>query len=104
MQRLVPDGPERLGEAISRLITQRGWGGLQQRQKLEAAWRAAAGPEFAARSKLGLHKRGLLEVIVADSVLHHELVFAKARLLAELAKTLGPDKVTELKFRLGVMG
>jgi hypothetical protein len=102
--RLIPDGPERLAEIISRLVTQRGWGGIQQRQKLEDAWRKAAGPQFSARSKLGIFKRGLLEVIVGDAVLHHELQFVKSRLLAELAKSLGPDKVTELRFRLGVMG
>src|SRR5262245_64126275 len=88
----IPSGPERLAEVIARLITQRGWGGIQQRQRLEEAWRKAAGPQFSARSKLGIFKRGLLEVIVADAVLHHELLFAKTRLLADLAKTLGSNQ------------
>jgi predicted nucleic acid-binding Zn ribbon protein len=101
---MTQGGPERLAEILSRLVTQRGWGQLQQRRRLEEAWKQAAGPEASERSRVGLFRRGQLEVIVADAVLHHELRFAKARILAELARRLGAEQVKELRFRLGAIG
>lgn len=101
---MTPEGPERLAEILSRLVTQRGWGQVQQRQRLEEAWKQAAGPRFAERSRVGVFRRGLLEVIVGDAVLHHELAFAKARILADLVRRLGPNQVRDLRLRLGAVG
>lgn len=95
------DGPERLSEILSRLIVQRGLGQTQQRQRLEDAWRTAAGTAWAERSKVGTFKGGQLEVIVADAVLHQELTFAVNRLLKELNAVLTATPVSKLKIRLG---
>jgi hypothetical protein len=102
MQLPHPDGPERLGDVLSRLFLSRGLGQQHDRLRLEAAWRDSLGEPRAARTRLGNLRRGVLEVIVADAVLHQELAgFEKRRILTQLQQTLGKTRVTELRFRLG---
>lgn len=97
------EGPEKLGEILSRLITQRGLGQVQRRTHLEDAWDQAAGPQYAPASRVGSLKHGQLEIIVADAVVHHELSFLRSQLLRRLAESLGHQQVKGLRFRLGVL-
>jgi predicted nucleic acid-binding Zn ribbon protein len=94
-------GPEPLAEILSRLFTARGLGQEQARLRLENAWRTAVGEEQAGRTQPGTLRRGVLEVLVRDAVLMHELAqFHKRQLLGSLQQSLGPDRVKELRFRL----
>ena len=81
----APRGPENLGEILSRLFTARGWGRRQGRLHLEKAWAEAAGPDFAAQTRVAALRRGVLEVVVGNAVLLQELAhFHKRRLLEQL--------------------
>ena len=95
-------GPENLGEILARLFTARGWGRRQGRLHLEKAWAEAAGPDFAARTRVAALRRGVLEVVVGNAVLLQELAsFHKRRLLEELRRRLPNTPVTDLRFRAG---
>lgn len=96
-----PSGPEPLSEILSRLFTARGLGQEQGRLRLEKAWKDAIGEAQAGRTQVGVLRRGVLEILVQDAVLMHELAqFRKRQLLASLQATLGPERVKELRFRL----
>jgi predicted nucleic acid-binding Zn ribbon protein len=105
IRRDVPNrGPERLGEILSRLFAARGWGRRQGRLHLEKAWIEAAGPEFAAHTRPGVLRRGVLEVIVGNAVLLQELAhFHKRRLLEQLRRQLPDTPLTDLRFRAGIL-
>ena len=105
IRRDVPNrGPERLGEILSRLFAARGWGRRQGRLHLEKAWTEAAGPEFAAHTRPGVVRRGVLEVVVDNAVLLQELAhFHKRRLLEQLRRRLPDTPLTDLRFRAGVL-
>src|SRR3712207_1481083 len=95
-------GPELLGEILSRLFTARGWGRRQDRLRLEEAWAAAvtACGLAAPQTRVGLLRRGVLEVVVGNSVLLQELAhFHKRRLLEQLRQRLPGTTVTDLRFR-----
>ena len=95
-------GPEPLSEIMSRLFIVRGWGRQQSQLRLEDTWRQKAGIAIADRTRLGTLKRGVLEVLVRDSVLLHELAhYHKQRLLTALQASLGAEQVKDLRFRLG---
>jgi predicted nucleic acid-binding Zn ribbon protein len=99
-----PKGPELLGEVLSRLFTARGWGRRQDRLHLEKAWTEAAGPEFAAQTRVAGFRRGVLEVVVANAVLLQELAhYHKRRLLEGLRGRLPGTTLTDLRFRAGVI-
>ena len=100
----MKNGPERLGEILSRLFTARGWGRRQERSRLEEAWADVAGGEFARHTRVGAMRRGVLEVEVGNAVLLQELVqFHKRKLLEELKRKLVGMTLKDLRFRAGVI-
>src|SRR5262249_29442118 len=95
-------GPEKLGDILGRLVTARGWGRRRGGLRLESAWAEAVGPEFAAHTRPGALRRGVLEVIVDSDPLRHELQnFHKRRLLTALRQRLADTTLTDLRFRAG---
>ncbi len=97
-------GPERLGDVLGRLFTLRGWGRRQGRLQLEQVWLEVAG-EHAKQTRVGALRRGVLEVEVGSAVLLQELShFHKRRLLEALRARLPGTKLTDLRFRAGVVG
>ncbi len=105
IRRDVPErGPERLGEILSRLFAARGWGRRQGRLHLERAWADVVGSEFAAHTRPGALRRGVLEVVVDNAVLLQELThYHKRRLLEQLRRRLPDTPLTDLRFRAGVL-
>jgi predicted nucleic acid-binding Zn ribbon protein len=96
------DGPEPVGEILSRLFAARGWGRRQGRLHLENAWAEAVGTEHAPHTRVAGLRRGVLEVEVANAVLFQELAhFHKRRLLEELRRRLPGTPLTDLRFRAG---
>ncbi len=97
------NGPEPLGEILSRLFTARGWGRRQDRLHLEQAWAEAVGPEEAKHTQVGGIRRGVLEVLVDNAVLLQELAhYRKRPLLERLRRSLPNVTLTDLRFRAGV--
>jgi predicted nucleic acid-binding Zn ribbon protein len=95
-------GPEKIGEILSRLFAARGWGRKQDRLRLERAWAEAVGPELSPQTRVAGIKRNVLEVEVKNAVLLQELTqFHKRRLLEALRKTLTGVTVVDLRFRAG---
>lgn len=98
-------GPERIGEVLSRLFTARGWGRRQERTRLERAWEEAAGAEIAKHTRVGVVKRGVMEIEVGSAALLQELAgFHKKRLLEALKKNLAGVTLRDLRFRAGAIG
>jgi hypothetical protein len=100
------EGPEVLGEILSRLFTSRGWGRRQDRLRLEDAWSAAvAACGLAPRdTKVIALRCGVLEVAVGSGVLLQELAhYHKRRLLEQLRGRLTGTVVTDLRFRAGLV-
>jgi predicted nucleic acid-binding Zn ribbon protein len=100
------EGPEPLADVLGRLFAARGWGRQQERRQLEEVWKGVLADLglSADKTQLGALRRGVLEVTVQDAVLLHEMSqFHKRRLLENLRSALGPERVTELRFRLGAV-
>jgi hypothetical protein len=100
----MDNGPELLGEILSRVFTARGWGRRQDRLRLEKAWAEAIGPEALEQTRVGGLRRGELEVIVTNGVLLQELAhYRKRQLLEQLRSQLPGTTITNLRFRVGVV-
>jgi predicted nucleic acid-binding Zn ribbon protein len=97
-------GPEGIGDILGRLFTARGWGRRQGRLQLERAWAEAVGPAYAAHTRPGALRRGVLEVVVDNAVLLQELAhYHKRRLLEALRQRLPNTPLNDLRFRAGVL-
>src|SRR5947208_2354713 len=90
------EGPELLGEVLSRLFAARGWGRRQDRLNLERVWAETVGDEHAPHTRVGALRRGVLEVVVDSAVLMQELAhFHKRRLLEGLRQRLPGTTITD---------
>jgi predicted nucleic acid-binding Zn ribbon protein len=97
-----PRQPEKLGEILSRLFAARGWGRRHERARLEEAWSAAIGASGAGHTRVGLLRRGVLEIVVDNAVLLQELAhFQKRALLEQLRSRLPGVTINDLRFRAG---
>jgi predicted nucleic acid-binding Zn ribbon protein len=101
--RITHRGPKAIGDVVSELMARQGFGRLQSSQGYESAWREAAGPMAAKYTRVGLLRRGTLEIVVANSVLVQELGFQKKNLLKSLSESLPDQGITNLRFRLGAV-
>jgi predicted nucleic acid-binding Zn ribbon protein len=98
-----PRQPEKLGEILGRLFAARGWGRRHERTRLEEAWSAAIGTSGATHTRVGLLRRGVLEIVVDSGVLLQELAhFQKRSLLKKLRARLPGVTINDFRFRAGV--
>lgn len=87
---------------MGKLFVARGWGRKQERLKLEKAWMVSAGEDYAPLTRVSALKKGVLEVLVANSALLQELAqFQKRSILATLRTELPGVEITDLRFRYG---
>lgn len=104
--RVSPDTagrPQPIKDVLAELVLRRGYAREQSAAAFDAAWQTAAGEFFASHTRCGLLKRGVLEVVVANSILLQEITFRKAAVLAELARLLPDAKIRDLKLRVGAL-
>ena len=97
----MPKQPETIGNILSELMARRGFARIQSTETLETAWRQAAGPLAAQYTRIGAIRRGVLEVIVANSTLVQELGYQKSAILAALQQLLPDQGIKCLRFSAG---
>ncbi len=93
--------PTRLADALSELITRRGYARTLANQGYAEAWAAAVGESLAKRCRVGSVRRGAFEVTVANSAIVQELTFQKAELIRKLAQQLPQERITDIRLRVG---
>lgn len=93
--------PRMIGDVLGELISRRGYARVEAGEAYLAAWHAAAGESIARFTRAGAVKRGMFEVLVANSALVQELTFQKAGLLTRLRQELPQEKIKDLRFKVG---
>lgn len=93
--------PRPISEVLSELMARRGYARVNSTTAWRDAWLAAAGEALGQQSRIGGFRRGVLEVIVANSLLVQELSFRKSNLLKSLRQALPDETVRDMRFRVG---
>lgn len=102
-KQVYPRREQHLAEALSRLMSKKGYAQVQTAACSEEAWRQAAGEDLAKETQPGQVKRGVLEVVVRHPAVVQELTFVKAQLLKKLTQIIPEQKIRDLKFRVGAV-
>lgn len=92
---------KKMGDVLAELMARRGYARQQATANYEAAWREAAGELLARHTRVGVVRRGALEVTVANSVLLQELTFQKHAILGQLSRLLPDERIDKLRLRVG---
>ncbi len=96
-------GVKPIGDVVAELIARRGYARVQESRRLETAWEQAAGAATAAETRAGQVRRGVLEVVVRNSMLLQELTFRKRQLVKELARLAPEAAIRDVRFRIGAV-
>jgi predicted nucleic acid-binding Zn ribbon protein len=95
--------PQKIGDVLSRLISQRGYARTQGVNTEAAIWAEIAGPQLATLTRPGELKRGVWEIFVANNLVVQELTFTKAQLLSQVQAKLPQHQIRDLRFKVGTM-
>jgi predicted nucleic acid-binding Zn ribbon protein len=95
--------PQKMADALSNLLAKRGYGRVLATGALDDAWQAACGERFAGDTRPGNVRRGILEVVVRNSAVLHELTFVKKKLIEKLQTTAPEQKIRDLRLKVGVI-
>jgi len=94
-------GPKHVADLLSSLMSRRGYAQQKSAADCTSAWQNAVGSELAKDSRAGDVRRGVLEVIVRNSVLMQELTFQKRQLIKRLGRLVPERKIRDIRFRVG---
>ncbi len=92
--------PQSIRSLVGRLMNERGYAAVQGGEAIREAWLAVAGPELSQVAKPGVLRRGVLHILVADSLSLQELHFRKKELVERFQRTAKELRVNDLKFKL----
>lgn len=98
-----PRAPVKLGRLVSQLMSRQGYGQTQGNEARQRAWREACGQQLAAHSRAAAVRRGVLEVVVRNSMVLQELTFQQEQLLKRLAEAAPEERIQAIKLRVGVI-
>ena len=93
--------PKKIGNVLAQLVNRRGYAQIHAATERDEIWQKVAGDELARVTQVSALKRGVFEVLVANSLLMQELTFRKEELLAALQAALPAAGVKQLKFKVG---
>ncbi len=99
--RLPP--PKPMKNVMSQLLAKRGYAQVQTAAGCEAAWREAVGDKIANDTRPGNVRRGILEVLVRNSSVLHELSYVKAKAVKTLTRLIPEQQIKDLRFRVGTL-
>ena len=92
--------PRKIADVLTDLFARRGYAQVRAGSDCQEAWGKIVG-DLQKFSHAGEVKRGVLYVIVSNSVIMQELTFRQQELITELQRRLPQHRITALRFRLG---
>lgn len=95
--------PRHIGDVLSQLLARRGYARVQSGGACGEMWRQAAGEALASCSRATQVKRGVLEVVVENSLVMQEIGFQKTALVKRMAELLPGEGIRDLRCRVGAL-
>lgn len=92
--------PKRPANVLAQLMARKGYAQQKSTNELEQVWQEIAA-DWKDQSKPGVIRCGVLEVLVANSLVNQQLVFEKKKLLNRLNDRLPQNKIRDIRFRTG---
>ncbi|MBW2279638.1 MAG: DUF721 domain-containing protein [Deltaproteobacteria bacterium] len=93
--------PEAVSDLLPKVLVEMGLDETSDSVQLLQAWGGALGPELAPHTRCEGLRRGVVNALVRDSAWMQRVQMEKPRILAALAKQLGPIELRDLRLRLG---
>jgi predicted nucleic acid-binding Zn ribbon protein len=86
---------------VARVMNKRSIAGRHAASELTQLWQAAIGAVNGRQTQVVAVRRGVLEVIVANSSVHQQLIFQKKQILKKLNNTDRATPIKDIRYRVG---
>ncbi|MFT5300813.1 MAG: hypothetical protein ACI87E_000439 [Mariniblastus sp.] len=93
--------PKRPADILSRLMARKGYAQTETANELEDTWNQVAGEKWKSKTKVGIVRAGVLEILVCNSSANQQLGFQKKKILTELQQKLPKNNLKDLRFTIG---
>ena len=93
-------GPRKLSNILADLMAQRGYAQIAANEECNEAWKKVVGSLEKFTRAVDV-KRGILHVLVSNSVVMQELTFRKPELVTAMKSALPDHNIKDLRFRVG---
>jgi hypothetical protein len=93
--------PKKPAEILGQLMARKGYAQTETASELEDTWNQIVGTQWESKTKVGMIRAGVLEVLVCSSSANQQLGFQKKKILAELQKQLPKNNLKDLRFTIG---
>lgn len=102
-RRVFRPAPRRLGDAVNDLLARRGYAQVAGNRQFQTAWRKAVGDRWSRVSRAGALRRGVLQVVVQNSIALQELTLAKPDVLKRLRDLLPETAIRDVRLSVGAV-
>ena len=93
--------PKPIKQIMADLVVRRGLGRVLATEELNRTWREIVGEPFAAQSRPGQLRGGILEIVVTHTVYKQEMKYMEEQILAQLHEQAADMKIRGLRYRVG---
>jgi len=102
-QRVYPR-EKKAADLLNHLLARRGFAADESQSELQGVWDSVVGVGIANHSRVAAIRRGVLEVIVANSSLSQHLSIEKRKIVQNIQQLLPKTNIVDLRFRVGSIG
>jgi hypothetical protein len=92
--------PKSISSILDRLMVERGYAAEQSTQMLQEQWKIAIGEELFSQSRIGKIQRGVLQILVSNTIVLSELQYQKRKALLHLQASLPDFKLKDIRLKL----
>lgn len=100
-RRVYKRKPKSAKYLINNIIARRGIAAEKSNQKLQNVWDSIVGIDLANQTKIASVKRGVLQVIVANSSVMQFLSFSKLEYKEQINQQMPNEEISDLRFSIG---
>lgn len=93
--------PKQAGNLVNQLMARRGIAQQQYNNELASTWDQVVGPQWNQLTKPANLNRGVLEILVANSLVNQQLTFEKKKLLEKMKQAMPEMNLKALRFSVG---
>jgi hypothetical protein len=102
-RQFFPRRPKKAADLIAQLLVRKGYGQVTAAGELAQTWHEVTSNRWRNQTQPGNIRRGVLEVVVANSALLQQLEFEKKNFLLSIQQHLPQNQIKEIRFRIGTI-
>jgi hypothetical protein len=92
--------PKTVSSILDRLIVERGYAAQQSTLLIQEQWRIAVGEKLFCQSRVGKIQRGVLHILVANTIVLTELEFVKKKALHQIQTALPDFRLKSIRLKI----